>query len=103
MNVDQATAVVYAAAIKHPPCEQLDWDHIEKQHAAARTPTKAAVVAAEAMTACDHCPFLQLCEQWAIADAYTGLAAGSAWKAGRRRRVGRVARGPIRHRYTQAS
>lgn len=66
------------------------WDEAEAAHAAARTREEAAAAAAPAMGLCAGCPIRDICEAWAIADEYTGLAAGSAWIDGSRREAGWV-------------
>lgn len=70
------------------------WSRQEVRHAAARTREEAAVAATPALKLCRRCPFYDECEQWAQLDNYTGLAAGSVYINGRRRKPDTVIQRP---------
>lgn len=58
------------------------WGQAEKDHAAAKTRKTALAAARPALKLCRTCPLAQICHLWAIADHYTGLAAGTSWVDG---------------------
>lgn len=61
------------------------WVSIEIDHELARTACAARAAATPALQMCAGCPVLELCDQWAEVEQYTGLAASYAWVNGRRR------------------
>lgn len=61
------------------------WSQHESRHGAAPNGQVAAEAAAPLLEVCATCPVLNLCEQWAQIDQYTGIAAGTAWVNGARK------------------
>lgn len=69
--------------------QQELWDRGEREHAEVVAPPAAQAAARPLLQLCRRCPHLTdgTCAAWAEADNYTGIAAGTAWTRGRRRRV----------------
>jgi len=67
-------------------CHRLGhwWAEQEANHRAARNPSAAVAAAEPALRLCARCPLLAECADWAVTFAYTGLAAGAAYRHGRR-------------------
>jgi len=67
-------------------CHRLGhwWAEQEANHRAARTPPAAVAAAEPAVRLCARCPLQSACADWATTFAYTGLAAGAAYRHGRR-------------------
>lgn len=67
-------------------CHRLGdwWAMQESNHRAARNPTAAVAAAEPALRLCTRCPLQAACADWATTFAYTGLAAGAAYRNGRR-------------------
>jgi len=63
------------------------WTTWETAHAAARTAEERVAAATPALAACDTCHVVEECAQLAELTAYTGLAAGTAYRNGHRRPV----------------
>lgn len=59
------------------------WVSCEREYSWAETPVEARAASRDAMELCRGCPVRELCEVWAAAERYTGLAAGHAWLEGR--------------------
>lgn len=68
------------------------WLSLEMDHEAARTQAEARAAALPAVRMCADCPVRDLCEEWAVHERYTGLAAGLAWVQG----MGRNAMVPLK-------
>lgn len=62
------------------------WSRREALHARATTREEAAAATRPAIKLCSRCPFYDECEQWAQLDDYTGIAAGTVYINGRRRK-----------------
>lgn len=79
-----AQAQRLAIALTSGNCAQHGtvWGQAEKDHATAKTRETALAAARPALELCRTCPLAQACHLWAIADHYTGLAAGIAWVDG---------------------
>lgn len=78
--------------INGSPCKARGewWTRREVLHARATTREEAASATGPALKLCARCPFYDTCEQWAQLDDYTGLAAGSVYINGRRRKADTV-------------
>lgn len=65
------------------------WDRCERKHAEALTPAAAGAAVRPLLQLCEQCPvaWSGACARWAEVDAYTGIAAGTAWVNGRPRSV----------------
>lgn len=72
------------------------WSAAENGYIRAQTTSDAIAAAAPALALCARCKAVQACQLRAVADRYTGLAAGTVWKLGRprplteRRRLGKA-------------
>jgi len=66
-------------------CHRLGdwWAEQEANHRAATSDATAAAAAEPALRLCARCPLLAACADWATTFAYTGLAAGAAYRHGR--------------------
>lgn len=84
--------------INGAPCKGRGkwWSQREVLHAKAITREEAAAATRPALKLCRRCPFYEECEQWAQLDEYTGLAAGSVYINGRRRKEDTVIPRPPR-------
>lgn len=60
------------------------WAMKEAEYAAARTARERSYVARPVFTLCAGCPVLLQCAEWAEVYRYTGLAAGAAYRDGRK-------------------
>ena len=58
------------------------WDRTERRFIEAPNQRQAWQAAQPALAYCANCPAIPECQRWAIADHYTGLAAGQAWVRG---------------------
>ena len=67
-------------------CHRLGawWAEQEANHRAAASDATAAVAAEPALRLCARCPLQSACADWAVTFAYTGLAAGAAYRKGSR-------------------
>lgn len=59
------------------------WAEQEADHRAATSDGRSAAAAEPALRLCARCPLLAACADWATTFAYTGLAAGAAYRRGR--------------------
>lgn len=80
----------YRSLAQTPSCsgQGAAWTEAERRYELAQSAEQAAEIASSVLHQCHDCPALSLCEQWAKVDRYTGLAAGHAWRDGRRRLPG---------------
>lgn len=62
---------------------EREWSVAEDQYRSATGGAKAQAAAASVLWMCDGCPVLDACRRWAIADRYSGLAAGAIFNDGR--------------------
>lgn len=62
------------------------WNVQEQRHASARSCTEAASAARPLLAICADCPITNECREWATTDAYTGIAANTAWMNGNERK-----------------
>lgn len=71
------------------PCgaHRKNWDALEHDYAEADSYERALTLAIIGEL-CRPCPALEECAIWARSDKYTGLAAGTWYRAGRRARPG---------------
>lgn len=67
------------------------WAEQEANHRAAPNDAAAAAAAEPALRLCARCPLIAECADWAVTFAYTGLAAGAAYRHGRRPDANEVA------------
>jgi hypothetical protein len=72
------------------------WAEQEHRHEFALTPADAVAAAEPLLEFCIACPIVTECEQWAEAEEFDGIAAGSAWAAGDKRPVDWVRSQPLR-------
>ena len=89
--------VLARAALSHvraPACDGAGalWNTCEAAHARAASTKAAAAAAAALVEMCADCPAVAACRVWAATEAYTGIAAASAWVDGRSRPVDLVHR-----------
>lgn len=64
-------------------CVDADWSQAEVAYRKAETVEEQHAAAAAVIWRCHECPVLDLCEEWAKADRYSGLAAGTAFSDGK--------------------
>ncbi len=75
------------------------WSSLEREHRRARTEVATRAVLEEVRRDfCGNCPALLACGQWAQVQAYTGLAAGTAYEEGKRKDATWVVGPPGRRR-----
>ena len=81
--------------VRAPACDGAGalWNTCEAAHAARRLDYRLPQAAAAALVElCAICPTVEACRTWAATEAYTGIAAASAWVDGRPRPVDLVHR-----------
>ena len=89
-TVESDTAGAAAASICDTvPCgaHRKNWDALEHDYTQADRHEQALTLAIIGEL-CRPCPALAECATWARLDKYTGLAAGTWYRAGRRARAG---------------